>query len=202
MRYLNYLCLLICHTCFWCHTVFAESTHKIDFTVYVGTDKAGKLFITKQELGEKISYHLHSEVSVKLLVGIDIEEDIQDVFINGLLQTSEHTRFINDSQRIKNSLRYIHQKYVLHKNDKAHGYLSIPIRTSVTSLYFTEPTLPVQVYSQSFQQLIALKKTGVHSYLLKLPNGATTEYYYEKGVLVRVIANNAWGEVRFERNKE
>lgn len=193
---------MVLQTCCWCHAVFAESTHKIDFTVYVGTDKAGKLFITKHEVGEKISYHLHSEVSVKLLVGINIEENIQDVFVNGLLQTSEHSRFINDSQRIKNSLHYIQQKYVLRRNDKTCGYLSIPIRTSVTSLYFAEPALPVQVYSQSFQQLITLKKSGVHSYVLKLPNGATTEYFYNKGVLVRVIANNAWGEVRFERNKE
>lgn len=200
MPYYKYLILLVWQTCFWCHAIFAESTDKINFTVYVGSDKAGSLFITKYELGEKISYHLHSEVRVKLLVGISIEENIQDVFVNGLLQTSEHTRFINDSQRIKNSLHYTQQKYMLRKNDKESGYLSAPIRTSVTCLYFAEPVLPVQVYSQSFQELIALKKSGLHSYVLKLPNGATTEFFYSKGVLVKVIANNAWGEVRFERN--
>lgn len=201
MRYYKFLFLLICNTCLWCH-VIAETSDRIGFTVHVGADKAGKLLITKQEHGDKISYHLHSEVSVKLLVGIDIEEDIQDIFVSGLLQTSEHTRFINGSQRIKNSLQYAQQKYMLRKNDKACGYLSTPIRTSVTSLYFAEPLMPVQVYSQSFQQLIALKKTGLHSYILKLPNGATTEYFYDKGMLIRVIANNAWGEVRFERSKE
>jgi hypothetical protein len=160
----KYFSLLVCVLCFQGHAVFAEVTRKIDFTVYVGTTKAGMLLITRQEVNEKISYHLHSEVSVKLLAGIDIEENIQDVFVNGLLHESEHTRFINASQRIRNSLRYTQQRYVLSKNDKVCGYLTTPIRTSVTSLYFMEPTLPVQVYSQSFQKLITLKRIGIHSY--------------------------------------
>lgn len=202
MRYHKHLCLLVCYACFWSHLGFAESFDKIDFTVYIGSDQVGKLSITKHEFGGKIVYHLHSEVGVKLLVGIDIQENIQDVFANGLLQTSEHTRFVNNSQRIKNSLHYTQQQYVLRKNDKTCGYLTSPIRYSITSLYFAEPVMPVQVYSQSFQQLIALKKTGVHNYALRLPNGAITEYCYDKGELIRVIANNAWGEVRFERNKE
>lgn len=184
-----------------CSSAFTAVTNTLHFTVYVGSDKAGTLVITKHDEGEKTSYHLHSTVRVNLLVGIDVEEDIKDVFVKGLLQQSEHTRFVNNTQRIKNSLAYINKKYVLSRNGKENSTLLAPIRVSIASLYFAEPSLPTHVYSQGFQQLLALKSTKQHTYSLKLPNGTTTEFQYEKGELLRVISDNAWGEIRFERVK-
>lgn len=179
----------------------AEEVPTLHFVVYVGSDKAGTLSISKNVEGEKVSYHLHSEVHVNLLVGIAVVEDIQDVFVKGFLQTSEHTRFVNRTQRIKNSVSYANQQYRLSTNDKHQGFITSAIRASITSLYFVEPVLLTPVYSPSFQQLLLLKRITPHGYLLKLPNGSTAEYQYEKGELKRVLASNAWGEVRFERTK-
>ena len=179
----------------------AENGQEILFSVYVGQDKVGTLLVNKKAEGHRTVYQLYSMVSVKLLVGIEIEENIRDVFANGFLQTSEHKRLVNNTQRVKNTLRYVNQKYELSRNEKMHSTLTTPIRSSIASLYFSEPILPVDVYSQNFLQIIPLQKKDKHRYELKLPNGASAEYQYENGALVRVLSHNAWGELRFERDK-
>ena len=179
----------------------AENGQEILFSVYVGQDKVGTLLVNKKAEGHRTVYQLYSMVSVKLLVGIEIEENIRDVFVNGFLQNSEHKRLVNNTQRVKNTLLYVNQKYELSRNDKKHSVLTTPIRSSIASLYFSEPILPVDVYSQNFLQIIPLQKKDKHRYELKLPNGASAEYQYENGALVRVLSHNAWGELRFERDK-
>jgi hypothetical protein len=69
------------------------------------------------------------------------------------------------------------------------------------SLYSTEPTSVSQVYSDSFEQFIAIQKTADHKYKIELPDGNHNNYYYENGILSKVDINSTFYSASIQLKK-
>lgn len=174
-------------------------TEKIDFGVYLGAEKVGKLSTTRLIEEKKAIYSLHSEVNISLLMDFNIVENIADVFENGLLIASTHTRHINNSLKAQNTIARSANIYVLTKDGKREKNLKEWISKTVTTLYFTEPDEKMLIYSQNYQKILRLKKTKPHGYEMALPDGKITTFEYINGKLKLVISNTVWGTIKFVR---
>ena len=76
-----------------------------------------------------------------------------------------------------------------------------PIRYNMLSLYAAEPTEINQVYSDSFEQFIAVRKTADHKYKIVLPDGNYNNYNYENGMLSRVEINSTFYSASIQPKK-
>ncbi|HTF81726.1 MAG TPA: DUF6134 family protein, partial [Cytophagales bacterium] len=175
-----------------------RSSH-IHFLVKIGNNEVGTLEAIQAIENEKVSYFLHSEVQVGMLFNLKIQEKISDVFERGNLSHSTHTRYINGDLKSNNSALWNGNSYLLKNKNQHQKHLKDSIYASVLSIYFREPKDSEILFSHSFQELLVLRKTGTHKYMVKLPNGNITSYLYKNGRLEVVESTTNWGVIQFVR---
>jgi hypothetical protein len=177
----------------------STKSHHIHFMVKIGNSNVGDLEAIQSIEHDKISYYLHSEVQVGMLLNLKIQEKIMDIFERGNLAQSTHTRHINGDLKSNNSAQWDGDSYLLKNKNKNHKQLKDSIYASVLSIYFREPKDEELLFSHSFQEILRIKKTGDHKYTVKLPNGNITTYLYKNGRLVTVESTTNWGVIQFVR---
>lgn len=175
---------------------------KHHFIVQRGNEKIGKLTVVQKNEGDKITYTLTSDVVVQFLFTIQAAENIMDVFENGKLVNSSHQRYVNGTLKADHALQYNGMSYTVIDQDNRVKQIKDQIDQSVLSIYFNEPKDGQQVYSQNFQCMLRVVKTKSHCYAIELPNGTTTTYQYEQGILKQVISDTYWGSIKFTNEKE
>jgi len=176
--------------------VFGES-QTLDFVVYKGNDQIGTLSISRIVNDTRTTYSLTSSVTIDMLVDFRIIENITDVFDQGTLTSSRHTRHVNGTLRASNKAERYDHRYKLTNTNAEIRYMEDPIELSILSLYFHEPVMNQEIYSQNFQQLLVTRKTKAHTYTFDLPNGNVTTYSYKLGKLSAVESNTRFGVIKF-----
>lgn len=171
------------------------------YSVYHNSKKVGTVTTTKVINDKKITYSLLSDVKIDLIIDISIVEQITDVFESDQLNNSSHSRKINTVEKVNNTASWNGKLYQLAKNGKQGNTITEKIKTTVMSLYYSEPADLTKVYSQNAQQVCTIKKRQAHIYDLQLPDGKTTRYKYSSGKLYAVESNTSWGKVSFYRVK-
>ncbi len=169
------------------------------FGVYFGSKKVGTLIAEKITNHQIITYAIHSEVKINLIIELKIEESIKDVFTKDLLISSVHTREVNDVQKVKNTVVNQGDTYFFNSDNKPTGGTSEQITATICSLYFNEPVNETVIYSESYQQLITITSSKPNTYEMQLPNGTTTTYKYTGPKLMSVFSNTTWGDLKFVR---
>jgi len=169
----------------------------LQFVVKYGKNQVGKLETTQEIDQGKTTYQLQSEVTVSFLM--NLTEKITDIFVKEHLHHSTHTRHVNGELKADNILTWNGASYHLKNKDSEHKNIRDSIRGSVLSIYFKEPKGNETLFSQNYQVLVTLKKIAAHTYLVSLPNGNQTTYYYKNSHLDLVESKTNWGIVRFER---
>ncbi len=175
----------------------AGEYRKLTFLVYKGSEQVGTLHVSELVELSRTTYTLTSDVNIDLIIEFNIEETIKDIFENGRLLSSVHTRYVNETLRANNTANHIDGKYKLVDVDASVKYLKEKIEVTVLSLYFQEPRPDQLVYSENFQQMVKLRQEGNHTYSIALPNGNTTTYRYREGKMQSVTSQTRFGEIKF-----
>lgn len=170
---------------------------ELQFQVLRNDDAVGTLTIAKVLEADRTTYTLSSDVLVDLVYTIQVSEKISDVFRSGVLQTSSHQRHINGTCRARHLLTQQGDTYQIVNDQNRIRTLSGPIQSSVVSIYFHEPAESMWVYSQNFQKMVFMEKTGQHCFRITLPNGNVSNYTYQGGVVKEVVTNTFIGTLRF-----
>ncbi len=178
---------------------YLTAPEKLNFGVYHGSKKIGSLYIHRNTDGKRVNYTLHSEVTITLLMDFKIVENISDLFEDGNLKTSYHTRHVNNMLKAKNTASRGATAYVLTKDGKHDKYVKEWITETVATLYFREPKENARIYSQNHQQILVIKKSATNAYRLDLPDGNNTTFEYLNGKLRTVVSNTTLGSVKFVR---
>lgn len=168
-----------------------------NFVVYYKSSKVGTLKTIQTKKDTEVSYHLHSEVKIMMVAEVNIVEDMKDIFKDGKLENSVYRRSINKDEKANNTVVREPAGYVISKDGKKQNVMKGPIDLTVMSLYYQEPADQAMIYSQSFQQVLKIKKLQPHLYELKIPNGSSTTYQYKDGKLQTVVSDTKWGKVKF-----
>lgn len=173
---------------------------ELQFQITRNDELVGVLTIRQYTVLEKTTYALTSDVSVGLGFTVQVSEKITDVFEAGELQTSSHQRYINDVCRAKHLVTRQDNTYQLVNQQDRTQFLTAPIQASVVSIYFHEPDKSQWVYSQNFQKMVFMEKTGPHSFRIELPNRNVSNFIYKDGVVATVVTDGFMGTIRFINN--
>ena len=93
---------------------------------------------------------------------------------------------VNGKEKANNSTQFIDSDYKTLSENKKGQIKPQFIDYNLMLLYSKEPVNQSQVYSDSFQQFLAIKKTNNHSYRIVLPDGNYNDYHFLNGVCQKV----------------
>jgi hypothetical protein len=193
-------CVILALACIVLISYTEIKPNEISFKVYRGKNHIGKLTSAESIENGKTTYTLNYDVKIDVLLSIKIIENMTSVFQDKKMLTSVQTRFINGTAKVKNTAYWKDGMYTMKNKDDELTYIKSNIYANICNLYSKEPLNIAEVYSESYQQLIPLKKIEPNKYSIELPDGNTSIYSYKNGLLQEVVSNTNWGNLRFIRD--
>ncbi|HEX8377959.1 MAG TPA: DUF6134 family protein [Pedobacter sp.] len=177
-----------------CLTVFANE-RQFTYNVTFGGNKIGELHLTQKFVGSDVFLKMKSDVQARFVFAYNIKTNDHCYFSNGKLIYSNVYRSVNNKERDNKRTRLANDHYVL-ESPTVNSRLKLPIRYNMMLLYCQEPVNIWKVYSDSFQQFLAIRKIGDHHYKINLPDGNSAEYHFADGICQRVIIQQSLYTIR------
>jgi len=99
--------------------------------------------------------------------------------MNGNVKADKHTR-------------YTGYGYEVQQADSKKELDINSVTYNMNCLYFQEPVGISQVYSDNFQQFVAIEKKPEGYYQIKFPDGNSNSYYYKDGICAVIHVDHTW----------
>lgn len=158
---------------------------RLHYDVVRNGSSMGSTIVERTVSGDRVSYHLNTSTTFRILISFDVEYDLEEVFENGHLVEGTSFNTLNGSLQKETRISQKNGAYEL-VIDGIRTIVSDPaITESVSEIYFEEPYDGKKVYSTYFARYLSFVKIGVHQYSLTSPDGVN-EYTYENGICTEV----------------
>lgn len=155
------------------------------YDVIRNDESMGSTIVIRTASDEKVSYHLNTKTSFRILFKFEVEYELKENFSSGVLQTGTGFNTLNGSVQKEIELFKRAEYYALVMDGIDTKIRETSILNSVSEVYFEEPYDNKKVFSAYFGRFLSFDQTGEHSYKLVSPDG-TNEYTYENGICVSV----------------
>ncbi len=152
----------------------------------IRSDKSmGQTIVERQKTGKEIAYSLNTKTAFRVIFLIEVEYDLQEIFLGKHLQSGTSFNSLNGSIQKKTSIAKRLKDYELIIDGISTSITKDTITESVSEIYFEEPFHGKDVFSAYFARHLKFEKIGDHKYSLTSPDG-TNVYTYENGICTRV----------------
>lgn len=146
----------------------------------------GRMQFYQKTNKDEIFLKISSEVQTRFLFGISVKTEEGSHFKNGKLLSSYVKRHVNGKEKANKTTQLIDSSYKTLADNKKGQIKELFIDYNLMLLYSKEPVSEDQVYSDSFQQFLTIKKTDDHSYRIVLPDGDYNDYHFLNGICQKV----------------
>ena len=163
--------------------IASSQEKKLEYQIKRNGTVVGDVHYTQNSYGNRTKLMIESEVKTKFIFTFTAKAQEEAIYDNGIMTWSFIYRKLNGNEKANKKTKAFGNSYTIFKGNKAESLNKYPIRYNMLSLYTTEPGSINQVYSDNFEQFIAIEKTAEHKYKIELPDGNYNNYYYENGVL-------------------
>jgi hypothetical protein len=160
-------------------------------------DVIGQLQFYQKINGQDTFLKMNSKVQTRFIFGIDVRTSDQAHFENGKLISSNVYRTVNGKEKENKKTNLINNNYQLSSGSKMRQFNKV-ISYNMMMLYYREPISQSQVYSDNFQQFIAIKRMGNHTYRIDLPDGNYNDYHFQNGICTMVIIHHSMYTIKME----
>jgi len=172
---------------FFLFTINSQAQEKtVNYNVLRNGTVIGQMQFSQKTNNDDVFLKISSEVKTRLIFGIDIKTEEGSHFKNGKLISSYVKRHVNGKEKANKSTQLIDSGYKTLAENKKGQIKQNYIDYNLMLLYSKEPVGENQVYSDSFQQFLVIKKTNTHSYRIVLPDGNYNDYHFLNGVCQKV----------------
>lgn len=146
----------------------------------------GQMQFYQKTNNDEIFLKISSQVQTQFIFDINVKTEEGSYFKNGKLMSSYVKRQVNGKEKTNKTTQLINSNYnTLAENKK--GQIKVQnIDYNLMLLYSREPVSQNQVYSDSFQQFLIIKKMDHHSYRIVLPDGDYNDYHFLNGICQKV----------------
>ena len=172
---------------FFLFTINSQAQEKtVNYNVLRNGTVIGQMQFSQKTNNDDVFLKISSEVKTRLIFGIDIKTEEGSHFKNGKLISSYVKRHVNGKEKANKTTQLIDSGYNTLAENKKGQIKQNYIDYNLMLLYSKEPVGENQVYSDSFQQFLVIKKTNTHSYRIVLPDGNYNDYHFLNGVCQKV----------------
>lgn len=148
------------------------------------------------------SYVLTSEAKKRLVFLIEVFEKHTQTTTNNVIKEASFYRAINGKVKVDKQIEFSDTGCIIKSADTRKSCKVIKPSYSVLSIYFFEPESVKEIYSDSKEQMLALRKKGPKTYELVIPDGDNVLYYYnEKGLCSKVVVSKTFYTLEFVLKK-
>lgn len=166
-------------------TLHAQET-ELQYKIVRNGKTIGWTKLNRTATNQLMEIRMESEVKVRFVFQFLLSAIEQVGFQAGNLVYSSQYRKLNGEIKEDKRMKLTCNGYEVYKDDDTQRLLFPPIRFHTLCLYFQEPQASTKVYSDAFQQELALEKMPDGGYRMKLPDGNSCCYYYKDGICTRV----------------
>jgi hypothetical protein len=174
----------------------AETTTK--YNVLHGGKVVGHLDLYQKNSGDDVYLKMTSAVKMKFIFSINVDCNEESVFQHGRLISSQVLRKVNGKEKANRQTKAVANGYKTLAEGKAGQVNQASINNNLMLLYCHEPADNDKVYSDNFQQLLAVKKTAEHVYRIDLPDGNYNYYTYTNGICSKVDIHHSLYTIQIE----
>lgn len=157
----------------------------------------GQMQLEQKRNGDETFLKLNSKVKTRFVFEINVQTADESHFKNGQLIYSTVYRKVNGKEKEHRETKFLQSNYQLLAGNKSSMFNSA-INYNMMLLYCQEPTHISQVYSDNFQQMLAIKKLAPNSYRINLPDGNYNNYYFENGICKTVEIHHSFYTITME----
>jgi hypothetical protein len=144
-------------------------------------DVIGQMQFKQKRAGNDTFLQMDSKVKTRFIFEIDVQTNDESHFKNGQLMWSSVYRKVNGKEKEHRETKLSNQNYLLQAGKKTNS-MAGSIHYNMMLLYCKEPVNISQVYSDSFQQHLTIKKTAPNTYRINLPDGNYNDYFFQNGI--------------------
>lgn len=178
--------------------LFAHAEEKIaTYQIKRNGNVIGQMQLQQKNNGAETFLKMNSKVKTRFIFEINVQTSDESFFKNGQLQYSSVYRKVNGKEKENRQTKLLQQNYQLLAGNKSSLFNS-NINYNMMLLYCQEPTHISQVYSDNFQQMLAIKKIGANNYRIDLPDGNYNTYYFQNGVCKTVEVHHSLYTITME----
>ncbi len=160
-------------------------------------DIIGQMQFKQKRNGTDTYLKMNSKVKTRFIFEIDVQTDDEAHFKNGQLVFSTVYRKVNGREKERKETKLINQSYLLQAGNKSNA-INGSINYNMMLLYCKEPVNIAQVYSDSFQQVLAIKRMAPNTYRINLPDGNYNDYYFQNGICKTVKVHHSLYTITME----
>jgi len=172
---------------FFLVTINSQAQEKtVNYNVLRNGTVIGQMQFYQKTNNDEVFLKISSEVKTRLIFGIDVKTEEGSYFKNGKLMSSYVKRHVNGKEKANKTTQLIDSSYKTLAENKKGQIKQQYIDYNLMLLYSKEPIGENQVYSDSFQQFLTIKKTNNHSYRIVLPDGNYNDYHFANGICQKV----------------
>lgn len=178
----------------------AQTTY-LEYSILKNGKTVGSLHCSCEITNEDVRFKVESNVNTHLGMPIKVETHEIAYYKKGVLQNSSVFRKVNDRVKVNKSLKIQAGYYIINQKQGDEVLGIYPIYRSISGIFCQEPLHVANIYSDNFQKMLPIHKTGLHEYKLTLPDGNYNLYYYENGFCTKVDVHNTFYSLQFVLKK-
>lgn len=167
------------------HFALPQSTH-LEYSIKRKGSEIGTMLFSQHVSGNKTSFKIESHIKARLVFLMTVKAIEEAIYENGILTWSFMYRKMNGTEKVNKKTMLSGSNYVITKGRQSEKLNAYPINYNMICLYLQEPVTVSKVYSDNFQQFLAIQKLGDHHYKINFPDGNYNEYHYSNGLCSKV----------------
>lgn len=169
------------------------------YKVYKGGKEIGQIRAVKSVQGEKTTYVVETQMTVRVLLNQNIFYTSTAVYANGVLQQSEARSILNNKQHHSCSSILRDSRYIIKQNGE-ELVLNRLVRYSGVLLYFKEPGNNTMVFSEMYGADNTMRKAAAGHYILTDNKSKRQNvYWYKGGILDHAAINHSMMDLTIQR---
>jgi hypothetical protein len=171
-----------------------------EYSIIYKGDKVGTMQYYQQVKADTSYFKIISDVKMRFLFQVAVFSMEESYFNNGKMTYSNFFRDVNGTRKSNRQTRAANNNYQAYSNGKQVATYSGSIEYNIARLYCQEPVNIRSVYSDAFQQFLAIEKIDNHKYKIKLPDGNYNHYSYHNGICYQIDVHQSLYDLQIVMN--
>ena len=181
-------------------TAFSQ-TKNYTYQVIRNRDQIGSVTIVEKQDKQRRTIELESQIKARIVFTVSVVTSEKTMLEDQRIVYAESRKKINGNDEVSRKLTSTANGYQFINNRKPVQLDNTAIFNNTVSLFVTEPTHSMNVFADTFNKMLVLKKIGEHTYLLELPDGNRNTYRYENGICSEVKLEHKFFTARIVLDK-
>lgn len=163
--------------------------------------RIGDMNVKETRDGSKISLKLVSNIKTSFIFTFTATGVEEATYDSGVLIYSSVYQKFNGTEKINKKTRYVGNAYVINSRGTEEKLENIRIYYNLVCIYSHEPCTTKLIYSDKYQQFLAIQQLDDHHYKIRFPDGSANDYWYQQGICTKVEIDHSFYTVVMELNQ-